>query len=371
MKKALIILVAALLVFCFAACGNKGDDVDPDSGEWEAETGISDDDVASSDGSQSGAISWWEGEWYGYWKVIGSTGEYADWEGGVWDCYAVIEVNDDATAMMYVWDDEIDMASAELFIEELGGVGPMGSATSEGGEAFRIPLIHADWVIMPTTAEYEDYWGDFWYDDYMQIEATTNTDNGYIDYKIVLRPWGILWDDMPDDDRPPFYDSWYLHNDFYKKDSLLDALNETIFDGGSAHLHSALGGGSSGGGSDKGGSGSGPAEEDSSGDDSGGGSGAGSGGGGAGSGGAVVLSLTNEELKAKWNDFQDSFDKWSDITYDKVVALLGSEGMIDREGDTAVWYRWYASDDGSLDVQFDKSTGAFLRSAINKYGRPD
>ena len=169
-------------------------------------------------------------------------------------------------------------------------------------------------------------------------------------------------DIMPEDSRPPFYDSWYLHNDFYQKDSLLDALNETIFDGGSAHLHSALGGGSSGGGSDKGGSDGDPGEEGTS------GGGAGSGGG---SGDAVVLSLTNEELKAKWNDFQDSFDKWSDITYEKVVALLGSEGMIDREGDSSVWYRWYASDEGSLDVQFDRSTGAFLRSAVNKHGRPD
>jgi hypothetical protein len=195
----------------------------------------------------SEAQSWWDGEWYGYWTVTSSSGNLANLKGDVWDCYAVINVKSDGTGMMYIWDDEIDMASVEISIEEQGGVGPMGSATSEGGEAFDTLLKHADWLIVPTYEGYEDYWKNKWYDDYMEFEGTCDTNEGSMDYTIVLRPWGKLWDDIPTDNRPPYYDDWYLHNDFYKLSSVLEALADTNFNGDTAHIHSALGGGAAGG----------------------------------------------------------------------------------------------------------------------------
>jgi len=197
----------------------------------------------SSGGDVGGELSWWNGEFYGYWQVSSATGQFAKWEGGVWDCYAVIDVNDDATAVMYVWDDEIDMATAELSIDLGGGVASMGSARSEGGEAFWTPLKGGDWVILPTYDGYEDYYGNIFPDDYMELDATTDTDDGYVDYKIVLRPWGVLWDDLPEDMRPPYYDSWYVDSGNYQMPSMLEAIaGSTIFGGEKeAHIHSAIG----------------------------------------------------------------------------------------------------------------------------------
>ena len=193
-------------------------------------------------GNLGSELSWWNGEFYGYWQVSSATGQFADWEGGVWDCYAVINVDSDATATMYVWDDEIDMATAKMSIDLGGGVASMGSARSEGGEAFRTPLKGGDWIILPTYEGYEDYFGNIFPDDYMELDATTDTDDGYVDYKIVLRPWGILWNDLPEDMRPPYYDSWYVDSGNYQLPSMLEAIRgTTIYDGEKeAHIHSAL-----------------------------------------------------------------------------------------------------------------------------------
>ena len=346
MKRILAVAIAVLVVFCFAACGNRGGD-EPNIESSEPAVA---DDSAASDGGSNAAFSWWEGDWYGYWVAEKAGGEFAEWDGGKWDCYAVIDVDADGSATMYIWDDETDMATAEIKIDPEGGVTPMGSANSTGGEAFAEPLDYADWTIMPTYDGYEDYYGNTKFDDYMEFEGLVDTDDVYLRYTIVLRPWGILWDDVPADDRPPFYEEWYVANELYLEPNMVEALSNARFGGEPAHIHSALAGGVSGG------------------------STAGSGDSGGStpsiSGADAIIDLTNDELKAKWNDFQNSFTEWSDITYDLVVSLFNSPGVIDREGDTFVDFRWYASDDGSLTVQFKKPSMEFARSSMNQYGRP-
>ena len=349
MKKVFVLLIAVLLIFSFAACGNKdggGADVQPSG---STDSGASSGGAGESGGGSDldGALAWWDGEFYGYWVAEKASGGLKNLEGGVWDCYAVIDVDSDGTATMYIWDDEIDIATAKIKIDPEGGIAPMGSAKSIGGEAFDEPLGDADWIILPTYDGYEDYYGNVKFDDFMEIEGVADEDD-YLRYTIALRPWGLLWDDVPADQRPPFYEEWYKEGGLYNG-SLLDALNDALFNGEAAHIHSALGGGApSGGGS--------------------------SGGGSAASGGSAdfpILSLTNEQLKEKWNEFRDSHDLWSDIRYDEIVKLLGVEGGVLEDEDTYIEYRWYASDDGSLTVSFSKPSGEFSSSSMNQYGRPD
>jgi len=224
--------------------------------------GINPDAPASADGGDTGvpakvlseALAWWDGEWYGYWTAESASGKYADAKGGARDCYAVIDVDSDGAAVMYLWDDKTEIGTVEIAIEELGGVAPMGSAVSTGGEAFGVPLERADWILMPTYAGYEDYWGNSWYDDYMEFEGLYDTDEGYMRYTIVLRPWGILWDDIPEGKRTPDYDSWYVGENAYAK-TMYDALYQPI-DGVFIHprlLDGATAGGSAGGGTASGG----------------------------------------------------------------------------------------------------------------------
>ena len=359
MKKVLAVAISVLLVFCFAACGNNGgDEPDMDNGEPAV---TEDSGEAAADEGLSEALSWWEGQWYGYWVAEKAGGDYAEWDGGRWDCYAVIDVDADGSATMYIWDDEIDMATAEIKIDPEGGVTPMGSANSTGGEAFAEPLGYADWTIMPTYDGYEDYYGNAKYDDYMEFEGLVDTDDVYLRYTIALRPWGILWDDVPAGDRPPFYEEWYVAKELYNEPNMLDVLVDARFGDEAAHIHSALAGGATGGQT----GGDAVVEEPTGGDD----------GDSAPSGGVTgsdaIIDLTNDELKEKWNNFQNSFSQWSDITYDMVVSLFNSPGVINRESDTAVDYRWYASDDGSLTVQFKKPSMEFARSSMNQHGRPD
>jgi len=92
---------------------------------------------------------------------------------------------------------------------------------------------------------------------------------------------------------------------------------------------------------------------------------------GAVPGKAVILALTNEQLQVKWKEFQDSESDWTAITLKKVTELFGAEGQLEEESETMKTYIWYASDDGSLRINFNKTTGEFYNSSLNKYGRPE
>ncbi|MCL1895836.1 MAG: hypothetical protein FWG03_04745 [Clostridiales bacterium] len=327
-------------------------------------------DTAGGDGSGlNKVLSWWNGDFYGYWET--TDGWFTDRQEGRWDCYAVIDMGEDGSGTVYFWDDKYELGTVEIQVEESGGVAYMGSATSEGGILFDEPVAHADWVMMPTYEGFEDYYGNTYHDDYMEIEAYIWPDGkDSMNYKIVLRPWGVLWEDLDEDQWPPFYEMWYKNAGYYEYATMLEALEVTnsVTDGTPSYIHSALPGGGTG--AAAGGSADMGADEPA---DSGeGGSGAPSGGGGAG--GAVVLDLTNSELEAIWNQFQaevfEAESTWSKITYEQVVKLLGTEGELTRDEDTFYEYRWYASDDGSLSVRWDRASGDWINSAMNQHGRP-
>ena len=357
-KKILALLMAFALVFALAACGGK--DKGGDETAFAPAEDVSDTYEAESNGSGlSEALEWWNGDFYGYWTVTAGYGALEYLEDGVWDCYAVIEIEPDGAGIVYIWDDEDEMGTVEIKIDESGGIAPMGSATSEGGVFFDMPVKHADWVMMPTYEGYEDYYGDAWPGDYMEFDAYYEDEAGNsVSYRIVLRPWGILWEDIPDGDRPPYYETWYKNAGYYEYATLLEALEHTnsITDGIPSYIHSAFSGGAPSGGR---------GEQADSGADN---------GQGASGGGAVVLNLTNAELGAIWNKFQEEvWEKeatWQNIKYEDVVKLLGAEGEKTEDRDGFVEYRWYASDDGSLSIRWNSENGEWLNSALNQYGRP-
>ena len=158
-------------------------------------------------------LDWWEGEWYGYWTITSGTGEFEELEGGVWDCYAIIDINADGTGVVHIWDDDWEIGSVILDLNEGYGVGYMGGGTADGGTLFGDPVGRADWIIRPTFGGAPD--------NQIDIEETYTTKEedffarSDMSYKIVLRPWGALWDDLPEDKRPPYYEDWYVGQDAY------------------------------------------------------------------------------------------------------------------------------------------------------------
>ena len=149
-------------------------------------------------------LDWWNGEWYGWWKMSDCSGSYESMEGQWWDVCGVIEIGADLTGTVTLWDEDYTkteaMASAAVSLSD-GGTGEHGTLTSEGGWFTDVALAHADWIVDPGLQELADIICiDGWYE---------NGDDAYR-YEIYLRPWGLYWDDVEEENRPYLYADWYL-----------------------------------------------------------------------------------------------------------------------------------------------------------------
>ena len=149
-------------------------------------------------------LDWWNGEWYGWWKMTGCTGSYESMEGQWWDICGIIDIGADYTGTVTLWDEDYKkdnpMVSATVSLST-AGTGENGTMTSEGGWFTDVALEHADWIVDPGLVERDNMiYIDGWYE---------NGDDGYY-YEIYLRPWGLRWDDAGEDYLPYLYDDWYL-----------------------------------------------------------------------------------------------------------------------------------------------------------------
>lgn len=161
--------------------------------------------------------TWWEGDWYGWWTVLEGSGEMYMMERAAWDVCAKIEMNEDGTCKLHIWDEHPEQ---NQFIWYVDGRFEEGSdqrgvlvsegitflGTSDNGQ------LRADPAAMPYAA----------FGDLLCISGTyvdpENPENSCT-YSIILRPWGAQWEDirtgdmtgMPYPDMMPIrYDSWYL-----------------------------------------------------------------------------------------------------------------------------------------------------------------
>lgn len=148
---------------------------------------------------------WWAGDWYGYWTISGVTDRYEALDDGRWDCYAEVALAEDGAGSIHVWDAEDILFTVSITASEASGSGAMGAAISEEG-SYRdgAAIERADLIIDPSLYGYENY---MVIDGY--YESADDPDEGYY-YWVYLRPWGQLWDDIPEDSRPPQYADWYL-----------------------------------------------------------------------------------------------------------------------------------------------------------------
>ncbi len=151
-------------------------------------------------------LSWWNGDWYGWWFMYGCKGSYEDFEGKFWDCEAHIKIDPETyTGTMEMWDDEqyqnmggIGMVDVSL---SDSGTGSHGTLMSEGGWFEEKTLSHAEWIIDPGLDES---------DNFLIITGDYDDENGNVYYyKIMMRKWGELWEDIDKESRPWSYEEWY------------------------------------------------------------------------------------------------------------------------------------------------------------------
>ena len=278
-------------------------------------------------------LDWWNGEWYGWWKMSGCYGYYESMEGKWWDVCGVIDIGTDYTGTITLWDEDYTrsepMASAQVSLSE-AGTGEHGTVMSEGGWFTNVALEHADWIVDPGLLDYDDL---IWIDgDY------ENGDDAF-HYDIYLRPWGLYWEDMDESGYPYRYTDWYLPLIDAGK-SMPDAIGEDPSNDFNPHDSAPL------------------TQTDA-----------------AASGGDGIV--TEEQVQKGYVWMNEVNNNIFDATYDDIVAYFGVEGQFVKEEYSDHmkanyrYYKWISEDDDShfIYVNFkENESGVYTVSAYNTSG---
>ena len=273
-------------------------------------------------------LDWWNGEWYGWWKMSGCYGYYESMEGNWWDVCGVIDLDTDYTGTIELWDEDYTrsepMASAQVSLSE-AGTGEHGTVTSEGGWFTNVTLEHADWIVDPGLLDY---------DDMIWISGDYEDGDDEFHYDIYLRPWGLYWKDMEEDAYPYRYTDWYLPLIDAGK-SMPDAIGEGVSEGNA------------------------PANQTNA----------------AAPGGNGIV--TEEQVQKGYVWMNEVNNNIFDATYEDIVAYFGVEGQFVKEEysdhmqSNYRYYKWISSEDSShfIYVNFrEKTPGVYTVSAYNTSG---
>ena len=149
-------------------------------------------------------LDWWNGEWYGWWKMTECAGYYEGMDDSRWDICGVIDIKSDNTGTVTLWDEDYSKSNpmAEASVSLLDdGMGEHGTMISKSGRFTNIDLSQEDWVVNPVAMEV---------DDLICIDGYYENGEDEFYYEIYLRPWGLYWDELDANSRPAYYDSWYV-----------------------------------------------------------------------------------------------------------------------------------------------------------------
>lgn len=135
------------------------------------------------------------GDWYGWWHITHTDGDWAKLYGAYWDCCARIE---DSGALL-LWDESLpkDYPLAETALLFDGG-----GFRCVGGSMLDAAREPERWELALT----EDEGGRL-----LTIRGRYDAveSEGGFSYEIFLRPWGALWPGEPGE-IPYYYEDWYL-----------------------------------------------------------------------------------------------------------------------------------------------------------------
>ncbi len=167
-------------------------------------TFIKGDGASSTEKTDNELLDWWNGDWYGWWKMTGCSGDYEEMEGAWWDICGTIDIGSDMTGIVRLWDEDYsrDSLMAKVNVSlSTSGTGEHGTLMSEDGQFTDVYLEHADWIVDPGLVDFEDL---------IRIDGYYENGDDEFYYEIYLRPWGIEWDDVDADSLPSRYEDWYL-----------------------------------------------------------------------------------------------------------------------------------------------------------------
>ena len=278
-------------------------------------------------------LDWWNGDWYGWWKMSGCSGDYEDMEGEWLDICGSIDIGADKTGTVMLWDEDYskdDLMAGATVTLSAAGTGEHGTLTSESGYFSDMDLEHADWIIDPGLEDYENL---------IRIEGWYESGDDEFYYEIYLRPWGTYWDDIDEDSRPNLYSSWYLPLIEAGK-SMPDAIGEDPSNDFNPHDSAPL------------------TQTDA-----------------AASGGDGIV--TEEQVQKGYVWMNEVNHNIFDTAYKDIVAYFGVEGQFVKEEYSDHmkanyrYYKWISADDDShfIYVNFEEeSPGIYEVSGYNTSG---
>ena len=314
--------------------GSKSGTITIDPSTLTRETGVNagTEPTLPSAAADDALLEWWNGEWYGWWKMTDCSGSYESMEGQWWDICGVIEIDADRTGTVTLWDEDYTkddaMVSAAVSLSDTG-TGEHGTLTSEGGWFTDVALAHADWIVDPGLQELADI---------ICIDGRYENGDDTYRYEIYLRPWGLYWDDVEEENRPYLYADWYL--------PLIDAGKS---------MPDSIGADAPAGSGNMGTTTSNPGGETSGGD-------------------GIV---TEEQVQKGYVWMNEVNKNIFDATYDDIAAYFGVKGQFVKEEYSDHmkanyrYYKWISEDDDShfIYVNFkENESGVYTVSAYNTSG---
>ena len=314
--------------------GSKSGTITIDPSTLTRETGVNagTEPTLPSAAADDALLEWWNGEWYGWWKMTDCSGSYESMEGQWWDICGVIEIDADRTGTVTLWDEDYTkddaMVSAAVSLSDTG-TGEHGTLTSEGGWFTDVALAHADWIVDPGLQELADI---------ICIDGRYENGDDTYRYEIYLRPWGLYWDDVEEENRPYLYADWYL--------PLIDAGKS---------MPDSIGADAPAGSGNMGTTTSNPGGETSGGD-------------------GIV---TEEQVQKGYVWMNEVNKNIFDATYDDIAAYFGVKGQFVKEEYSDHmkanyrYYKWISKDDDShfIYVNFkENESGVYTVSAYNTSG---
>lgn len=283
-------------------------------------------------GDPPNPLSWWNGPWYGWWIMTGCTGYYEGMDGAWWDVCGVIDIGDDSMGTVTLWDEDYTqdepMAEAAVSLTQ-EGTSEYGTLMSEGGWFTNIALEHADWIVDPGLVDYPDM---------IHINGYYEDGGDEYTYDIFLRPWGIYWDDVLEEDLPATYYDWYL--------PMIEAGKE---------MPGVIGADA-------------PVSSGSAGTTAPGQSGTAPGGDGI---------VTQEQVEKGYVYMSEVAKDIYNTTYEELAAYFGVEGQFDKEEyddhmqENRRYYKWISSENANhfIYVNFaEREPGRFVVCAFNTSG---
>ena len=151
-------------------------------------------------------LSYWSGDWYGWWIIDSVYEGDSSMEGYWWDACATLRIDEDGNGSIVIWDTSTDKSTplAESGISASIVNGDVLRLCSEDGTFRDCPVAHADWLCYSDDTDYEEV---------LLISGRYEKNGEKYDYFFYLRPWGRDWADIAEADPdllPEYYADWYL-----------------------------------------------------------------------------------------------------------------------------------------------------------------